>query len=70
MNVNLTREQILLINLLIRIAVIAGIASLILSFRFVVDFIVRASASRTARVRVDSKRAARPHGTGVRAFGI
>ena len=52
MDINLTREQILLINLLIRIAVIAGITSLILSFRFVVDFVVKISASRTVRLRV------------------
>jgi two-component system LytT family sensor kinase len=37
----LTQEQLLLINLLLRIAVMAGIISLILGFRFVGDFLVR-----------------------------
>lgn len=52
MEINLTREQILLINLLIRIAVMAGITSLILSFRFVVDSIVKASVSRSGQFRM------------------
>ena len=52
MEINLTREQILLINLLIRIAVMAGITSLILSFRFVVDSIVKASTPRTGQFKM------------------
>ena len=41
MPVTLTQDQLLLINLLLRIAVMAGIISLVLGFRFVSDFIVR-----------------------------
>ncbi len=52
MEINLTREQILLINLLIRIAVMAGITSLILSFRFVVDAIVKTSTARAGQIKM------------------
>ncbi|MCK4349968.1 MAG: hypothetical protein KAX13_03875, partial [Candidatus Krumholzibacteria bacterium] len=41
MPVKLTQDQLLLINLLLRIAVMAGIISLVLGFRFVSDFLVR-----------------------------
>ncbi len=41
MPVTLTQDQLLLINLLLRIAVMAGIISLVLGFRFVSDFLVR-----------------------------
>jgi two-component system LytT family sensor kinase len=41
MPLTLTQEQLLLINLLLRIAVMAGIISLILGFGFVGDFLVR-----------------------------
>jgi two-component system LytT family sensor kinase len=52
MQINLTREQILLINLLIRIAVMAGITSLVLSFRFVVDSLVKASRTWIEQLRI------------------
>ena len=41
MPVTLTQDQFLFINLLLRIAVMAGIISLVLGFRFVSDFLVR-----------------------------
>ncbi|HVO76356.1 MAG TPA: hypothetical protein VMT60_00075, partial [Candidatus Bathyarchaeia archaeon] len=52
MNVTLTSEQLLLINLLLRVAVMAGIASLVLSFRFVNDFLMRVSVSVVGRLRM------------------
>jgi two-component system LytT family sensor kinase len=52
MEINLTREQILLINLLIRIAVMAGITSLILSFRFIVDSLMKVSVPRTEQAKM------------------
>ncbi len=52
MEINLTREQILLINLLIRIAVMAGITSLILSFRFIVDSLMKASVPRAEQAKM------------------
>lgn len=41
MPVNIAQEQLLLINLLLRIPVMAGIISLVLGFGFVADFLVR-----------------------------
>ena len=41
MPLNITQEQLLLINLLLRIPVMAGIVSLVLGFGFVGDFLVR-----------------------------
>ncbi|MDD4857728.1 MAG: histidine kinase [Candidatus Krumholzibacteria bacterium] len=48
----LAPEQLLLINLLLRVVVMAGIASLVLSFRFVNDSLVRASLSMADRLRM------------------
>jgi two-component system LytT family sensor kinase len=50
---NLTQEQLLLINLLLRIAVMAGIISLVLGFRFVEDFLVRGQEA-ASRARIAS----------------
>jgi len=52
MPVKLTPEQLLLINLLLRIAVMAGIVSLVLGFRFVSNFILRRSVSVMDRLRM------------------
>lgn len=49
---NLTHEQLLLINLLLRVAVMAGITSLLLGFRFVTNFLMRMSVTAAARARV------------------
>lgn len=49
---NLTMEQLLLINLLLRVAVMAGITSLVLSFRFANDFLMRVSVSVMDRLRM------------------
>jgi two-component system LytT family sensor kinase len=48
----MTQEELLIINLLLRIAVMAGIASLVLGFRFVSDFLVRSTASAADRIRL------------------
>ncbi|HEY5133946.1 MAG TPA: histidine kinase [Candidatus Krumholzibacteriaceae bacterium] len=52
MSLKLSTEQLLLINLLLRVAVMAGIASLVLSFRFVNDFLMRVSVSMVSRLRM------------------
>ena len=52
MPVKLTQEQLLLINLLLRVIVMAGIASLVLGFRFVSNFILRRSVSVVDRLRM------------------
>jgi two-component system LytT family sensor kinase len=52
MPVRLSQEELLIINLLLRIAVMAGIVSLLLGFRFVVDFIMRRSVSVADRLRI------------------
>lgn len=52
MSLRLSTEQLLLINLLLRVAVMAGIASLVLSFRFVNDFLMRVSVSTVSRLRM------------------
>jgi two-component system LytT family sensor kinase len=52
MPVKLTTEQLLLINLLLRVIVMAGIASLVLGFRFVSNFILRRSVSTVDRLRL------------------
>jgi two-component system LytT family sensor kinase len=52
MSIKLTPDQLLLINLLLRVVVMAGIASLVLSFRFVNDFLMRSSVSVIARLRM------------------
>jgi len=52
MPVKLTPEQLLLINLLLRVAVMAGIASLVLGFRFVSNFIMRRSITVMDRLRM------------------
>jgi two-component system LytT family sensor kinase len=52
MPVRLTPEQLLLINLLLRVVVMAGIASLVLSFRFVSDFVLRRRVTVMDRVRM------------------
>lgn len=49
---NLTQDQLLLINLLLRIGVMAGIVSLVLGFRFVVQFLTRVSITPTARIKM------------------
>jgi two-component system, LytTR family, sensor kinase len=46
-----TQDQIALINLLLRMAVMAGIVSLVLGFRFSAELLVRARPSRGARLR-------------------
>ncbi len=46
---NLTEDQLLIINLLLRIAVMAGIISLALGFRFVIESLMKVSVSQTAR---------------------
>ncbi|MBN1163155.1 MAG: histidine kinase [Candidatus Krumholzibacteriota bacterium] len=48
---SLSNEQLALINLLLRIAVMAGIISLVLGFRFVIDFLVRMTVSRAAQLK-------------------
>ena len=52
MPLKLSTEQLLLINLLLRVAVMAGIASLVLSFRFVNGFLMRVSVSVVSRLRM------------------
>ena len=52
MPTTLAPEQLLLINLLLRIAVMAGITSLILGFRFVGHFLLRASISIADRLKL------------------
>lgn len=52
MPVRLTPEQLLLINLLLRVIVMAGIASLVLGFRFVSNFVLGRSVSVMDRVRM------------------
>ena len=52
MPVKLTPEQLLLINLLLRVIIMAGIASLVLGFRFVSNFILRRSVSVVDRLRM------------------
>jgi hypothetical protein len=52
MQFNLTSDQLLLINLLLRVAVMAGITSLVLGFRFVTNFLMRMSVTAAARARV------------------
>jgi two-component system LytT family sensor kinase len=52
MPLKLTQEQLLIINLLLRIAVMAGITSLVLGFRFVSRFLMRVSVSATDRLRM------------------
>lgn len=52
MPVRLSQEELLIINLLLRIAVMAGIASLLLGFRFVVDFLKRGAVSTADRLRI------------------
>ena len=51
MPLNLTQEELLLINLLLRIAVMAGITSFVLGFRFMIRFLARLSMSVTDRLR-------------------
>jgi two-component system, LytTR family, sensor kinase len=48
----LTPEQLLLINLLLRVIVMAGIASLVLGFRFVSNFVLGRSVSVMDRVKM------------------
>jgi two-component system LytT family sensor kinase len=50
--VKLAPEQLLLINLLLRVIVMAGITSFVLGFRFVSDFLMRASLSMVGRLRM------------------
>jgi two-component system LytT family sensor kinase len=52
MPTSLTSDQLLLINLLLRVAVMAGITSLLLSFRSVTGLIMRISVTAAARARV------------------
>jgi len=52
MPVKLTPEQLLLINLLLRLAVMAGITSLVLGFRFVTQFLTRVRVAAAARARM------------------
>ncbi len=52
MPVSFTQDQLALINILLRIAVMAGIISLMLDFRFVTDFLVRRKLSRSSRVKL------------------
>jgi two-component system LytT family sensor kinase len=52
MPVKLTTEQLLLINLLLRVIIMAGIASLVLGFRFVSNFILRRFVSVVDRLRM------------------
>ena len=52
MPLKLAPEQLLLINLLLRIAVMAGITSLVLGFRFVGHFLMRASISAADRLKL------------------
>jgi two-component system LytT family sensor kinase len=47
-----TQDQIALINLLLRMAVMAGIVSLVLGFRFTGELLVRARAPRGERLRL------------------
>lgn len=51
MPINITQEQLLLINLLLRIPVMAGIVSLVLGFGFVGDFLVRGQRA-ASRIRM------------------
>lgn len=52
MIIDLTREQLIIINLLLRIAVMAGMISFVLSFRFVGDMLVDPDAARRGRLRL------------------
>ena len=52
MPVNLTEEQLLIINLLLRVAVMAGIVSLVLGFGFFADYIVRRNTGGKGRFKV------------------
>ncbi len=52
MPVKLTPEQLLLINLLLRVIVMAGIASLVLGFRFVANFVLGRPVSVMDRLRM------------------
>lgn len=47
-----TQDQLALINLLLRMAVMAGIVSLVLGFRFAGEILVRDSAPRAGQVRL------------------
>lgn len=58
MPATMTQQELLIINLLLRIAVMGGIASLVLGFRFVADFLVRSAASAAARARLAAALAA------------
>ncbi len=49
---NFTQDQLPLINLLLRIAVMAGIISLVLGFRFVVKYLMGVSVTRAAHIRM------------------
>ena len=51
MSYKLTPEQLLLINLLLRVALMAGITSLVLSFRCVTRFLTRSAVSSADRAR-------------------
>ncbi|MBN1884554.1 MAG: histidine kinase [Candidatus Krumholzibacteriota bacterium] len=52
MIIDLTREQLILINLLLRIAVMAGMISFVFSFRFVGEMLVDPRAARSGRLRL------------------
>ena len=52
MPASLTDEQLLIINLLLRVAVMAGIVSLVMGFGFMADFIVRRSATGRDRFKI------------------
>lgn len=52
MPLRLSQEELLIINLLLRIAVMAGIVSLLLGFRFVMDFLMRASVSPAEHLKM------------------
>ncbi len=52
MPLNFTPDQLALINLLLRIAVMAGIVSLLLGFRFVIEFLARVTVSKSAYIRL------------------
>ena len=52
MIIDLTREQLIIINLLLRIAVMAGMISFVFSFRFVGDMLVDPERAKRARLRL------------------
>lgn len=52
MPLSLSQDQLILINLLLRIAVMAGIISLVLGFRSVVGLLARLSVTKSAYVRL------------------